>query len=86
MAAEGEHSIFYRPVNAVWESTVEALGMEETLPAHVPEHVVMSFFVVFLCAAIFIPLGRSLKKDKPGSFQQMMELPLRLLPSPTRPR
>ena len=34
----------------------------------------MSFFVVFVAAAIFIPLGRSLKRDKPGGFQQMMEL------------
>ncbi len=74
MAAEGEHSIFYGPVNTVWEKTVEAVGMTDKWPAHVPDHVIMSIFVVVVCALIFIPLGRSLKKDRPGGFQQMMEL------------
>jgi F-type H+-transporting ATPase subunit a len=73
MAAE-QHSILYKPVNAVWERAVDAVGLDGRLPEQLPEHVVMSLFVVALCAVIFVPFSRSLKKEDPGYFQQMLEV------------
>lgn len=75
MAAEGEHSVLYEPVNRVWEGIASATGIEERFGhISVPDHVVMAIFVLFVSALVFIPLSRTLKRDKPGKFQQMMEL------------
>lgn len=76
MAAEGhEHSILYAPVNAAFDGAVRLLGLEERYGAlDVPDHVVMSFFVVAVMAALFIPMSRSLRLDRPGYFQQLLEL------------
>jgi len=69
------HSIVYGPVNAVWEGFLSLTGLDVRWGhVHVPEHVAMSIFVMLLCAAIFIPLRFRLSKERPGKFQQMLEL------------
>jgi len=59
------HSILYAPVNALWHR----LGGH----AEVPDHIVMSLFVVTLLLAIFIPVGLSLRDERPGRFQVFLE-------------
>ena len=54
------HSILYGPVNALWHS----LGGH----VEVPDHIAMSLFVVVLLLAIFIPVGLTLREEKPGRF------------------
>lgn len=75
-AGEGHaHSIVYGPVNWVWENLLHLTGLDERWGhVHVPDHVAMSIFVMLACAAIFIPLRATLRKEKPGKFQQLMEL------------
>lgn len=70
------HSIVYGPVNAVWDWFVHATGLDSVgwVGAHVPDHVAMSLFVMVLCAALFIPMRFVLKRDRPGKFQQMLEI------------
>jgi F-type H+-transporting ATPase subunit a len=73
MAAEGSehHSVLYGPVNRLWESTGLA---ESTRIPHVPDHVVMALLVMVLVAVVFIPLRSRLKVEKPGKFQQLLEM------------
>ena len=59
------HSILYGPVNALWHR----LGGH----AEVPDHLVMSLFVVTLLLAIFIPVGLSLREEAPSRFQVFLE-------------
>lgn len=59
------HSILYGPVNALWHG----LGGH----VEVPDHIVMSLFVVVLLLAIFIPVGLTLREEKPGRFQLALE-------------
>ena len=59
------HSILYGPFNALWHR----LGGH----AEVPDHIVMSVFVVTVLLAVFIPVGLSLREEKPGRFQVMLE-------------
>jgi len=59
------HSILYGPVNAIWHR----LGGH----VEVPDHLVMSFFVVTLLLAIFIPVGLSLREEAPSRFQVFLE-------------
>ena len=59
------HSILYGPVNALWHG----LGGH----AEVPDHIAMSLFVVVLLLAIFIPVGLTLREEKPGRFQLALE-------------
>jgi F-type H+-transporting ATPase subunit a len=74
MAGEAK-SIFYQPVNAVWDGVVRMSGLEDRLgQTDVPDHVVMALFVVALCAGLFIPFSRRLRRDDPGPFQQSVEL------------
>ena len=73
MATEGHHSILYEPVNAVWHGVARVTGLEDRV-GEVPDHVVMSMFVVVLCIAFFVPIGRRLKRDQPGTVQQLAEL------------
>jgi F-type H+-transporting ATPase subunit a len=69
------HSIVYGPINALWDWFVALTGQEARWGAiEVPDHVAMSIFVMVLIAAIFIPMRFLLKKEKPGKFQQMLEL------------
>lgn len=78
-AAEGAehhvHSIVHGPVNAVWDGFLSLTGLDARWGhVDVPEHVAMSIFVMLLCAAIFIPMRFRLSKERPGKFQQMLEL------------
>ncbi len=59
------HSILYGPFNALWHR----LGGH----GEVPDHLVMSFFVVTLLLAIFIPVGLSLREEAPSRFQVFLE-------------
>lgn len=59
------HSILYGPFNALWHR----LGGH----AEVPDHLVMSFFVVTLLLAVFIPVGLSLREEAPSRFQVFLE-------------
>lgn len=59
------HSILYGPVNAIWRG----LGGH----AEVPDHIAMSLFVVILLLGIFIPVGLTLREEKPGRFQLALE-------------
>jgi F-type H+-transporting ATPase subunit a len=59
------HSILYGPVNALWHS----LGGR----VEVPDHIVMSLFVVTLLLAVFVPVGLMLREEKPGRFQLFLE-------------
>jgi F-type H+-transporting ATPase subunit a len=80
-----EH-LLYGPADALWQAFAngtglagrEILGGLLNVPAHlsheVPDHVAMSLLVMLVIAAIFIPLRFTLKKEKPGKVQQMMEL------------
>jgi len=59
------HSILYGPVNALWHR----LGGH----AAIPDHLVMSLFVVSLLLLIFIPVGLSLREENPSRFQVFIE-------------
>ncbi|HET9765982.1 MAG TPA: F0F1 ATP synthase subunit A [Thermoanaerobaculia bacterium] len=59
------HSILYGPVNALWHR----LGGH----AVIPDHLVMSLFVVSLLLVIFIPVGLSLREENPSRFQVFIE-------------
>ena len=59
------HSILYGPVNALWHR----LGGH----AQIPDHVVMSLFVVSLLLVIFIPVGLALREENPSRFQVFIE-------------
>jgi F-type H+-transporting ATPase subunit a len=59
------HSILYGPVNALWHR----LGGD----AAIPDHLVMSLFVVSLLLVIFIPVGLSLREENPSRFQVFIE-------------
>jgi F-type H+-transporting ATPase subunit a len=72
--AAGEHSILYKPVNAVWRGAVDLAGAEENLPHEVPDHVVMALFVFVVVTVLGVTVSRGLRKDDPGKFQQMIEL------------
>ena len=59
------HSILYGPVNALWHR----LGGH----AEIPDHLVMSLFVVSLLLVVFIPVGLSLREESPSRFQVFIE-------------
>ncbi len=59
------HSILYGPFNALWHR----LGGH----VEVPDHIVMSLFVVTLLLVLFVPVGLSLREEKPSSFQLFLE-------------
>lgn len=62
---EHEHSILYEPVNHLWH----AMG----LPGSVPDHVIMAALVLLISAIVFPLASRSLRKEDPGAFQQILE-------------
>ncbi len=70
------HSILYGPVNSVWHWFVHLTGLDQVawVSSEVPEHVVMSLFVLVVCIAIFVPMRFRLKKERPGKLQQMLEI------------
>jgi F-type H+-transporting ATPase subunit a len=68
------HSILYAPVNAAWDWFLVATGLAARWGAvDVPDHVVMSLFVVTLLLAIFVPLSRSFREEDPGRLQVFLE-------------
>lgn len=74
-ATEHAHSIIYGPANAVWDFLLAVTGLDGRWGhVEVPDHVAMSFFVLLLISAIFVPMRFRLSKERPGKFQQLMEL------------
>jgi len=70
---EHESSILYGPVNAL----LHKLGLPYTNAEHhevVPDHVIMAFLVLLICAILFPWLSRRLSRDNPGHFQQFLEV------------
>ncbi|MEM1248592.1 MAG: F0F1 ATP synthase subunit A [Acidobacteriota bacterium] len=77
MAAGGEeqHSIFYKPFNAAFDKVVEVAGLQERFgETEVPEHVVMSLVVCAAVTVLAVAVSRGLKRDNPGTFQQVAEV------------
>jgi F-type H+-transporting ATPase subunit a len=69
------HSIVYGPINAVWEGLLSVTGLDARWGhVEVPDHVAMSIFILLVCAAVFIPMRFRLSKERPGKFQQVLEL------------
>lgn len=69
------HSLVYGPVNALWDALLAATGLDARWGhVEVPDHVAMALLVMAVCAAIFVPLRFLLKAERPGGFQQVMEL------------
>ncbi len=63
---EHESSILYQPVNDL----AHRLGV----PFLIPDHVIMALLVLLVSSIIFPLATRNLSKDKPGGFQQFLEL------------
>lgn len=75
-AAEHQvHSILYGPINALWDVLLAATGLDSRWGhVEVPDHVAMSILVMVVCAAVFIPMRFRLSSERPGAFQQVVEL------------
>ena len=74
MAAEGHGSVLHHPANEAWDWLLEKTGMVGSrLDVDIPDHVVMSLFVVGLLFAVFIPLSRTFREENPGRFQLFLE-------------
>lgn len=71
-----EHkSILFGPVNSLWHWFVAVTGQSARWGhVEVPDHVAMALFVMALCAVVFIPLRATFSLERPGKFQQMLEL------------
>jgi F-type H+-transporting ATPase subunit a len=68
------HSILYGPVNALWDWLLGVTGLAARWGhVEVPDHVVMSLFVVVVLLAIFVPFSRTLREENPGRFQVFLE-------------
>lgn len=63
---EHESSILYGPVNAL----ASRLGV----PFVIPDHVIMALLVLVISLVVFPLATRRLSKDRPGGFQQFLEL------------
>ena len=64
---EHEHSILYKPFNALWHSIAP-------WPWDVPDHVIMALLVLVISCILF-PLVRSrISRDNPSTLQQFCEL------------
>lgn len=63
---EHESSILYQPVNDL----AHALGV----PFVIPDHVIMALLVLLVSCIVFPLATRRLSKDRPGGFQQILEL------------
>ncbi|MEO7368113.1 MAG: F0F1 ATP synthase subunit A [Gemmatimonadaceae bacterium] len=62
---EHEYSILYRPFNAIAKPL---LGFD------VPDHVIMALLVLVISSTVFPLVARSIRRDEPGGFQQILEL------------
>ncbi len=74
--AAGDNSVLHEPVNWVWKGVVDLTGTEESLPAEVPDHVVMALFVFGVVTTLGLVVSRGLKRDDPGKLQQIIEVAL----------
>jgi F-type H+-transporting ATPase subunit a len=65
---EHEHSFLYAPINALWHSVQHRFAWD------IPDHVIMAFLVMVICAVLFPLATRRLSRENPGPFQQILEL------------
>jgi F-type H+-transporting ATPase subunit a len=65
---EHESSILYAPVNALWHSVQHRFVWD------IPDHVVMALLVLLISIIVFPLMARTISRDKPGNFQQILEL------------
>ena len=74
-AEEHAQSIFYGPVNRLWDAVAGWTGVEDRFgPTDVPEHVVMALVVLAVVCLVAIPLRSRLRRDDPGWLQQLAEV------------
>lgn len=75
VAAPESGSILKGVVNAAWTRLVDLFGWNERFDGvEVPDHIVMSLFVLVLIGVIFVPVGMSLRRDRPGRLQGLLEV------------
>ncbi len=60
-----EHSILYQPFNAI---------AKPLLGFNVPDHVIMALLVLVISSIVFPLITRNIRRDDPGSMQQLLEL------------
>ena len=65
---EHENSILYTPVNTLWHSVQHRFLWD------IPDHVIMALLVLLISATIFPLMARRISREKPGNFQQILEL------------
>lgn len=65
---EHESSILYAPVNALWHSVQHAFAWD------IPDHIIMALLVLLISAVVFPLVSRTISRENPGHFQQMLEL------------
>jgi F-type H+-transporting ATPase subunit a len=65
---EHESSILYAPVNALWHSVQHRFAWD------IPDHVVMALLVLLISMVVFPLMSRRISLEKPGHFQQILEL------------
>ena len=72
---EEHHSIIYGPVNALWQGFVRLVGQQERWgDVSIPDHAANGLVVLLFCIAVLVPVARRLDLERPGKFQQMLEL------------
>jgi F-type H+-transporting ATPase subunit a len=72
---EHAQSIFYGPVNRLWDAVAGWTGIEDRFGAtDVPEHVVMALVVLAVVCVLVVPLRARLRRDDPGWLQQLAEV------------
>jgi F-type H+-transporting ATPase subunit a len=65
---EHESSFLYAPVNALWHSVQHRWAFD------IPDHVIMAFLVLVICAVVFPIASRRISKENPGPLQHIFEL------------
>jgi F-type H+-transporting ATPase subunit a len=75
-AAEHAVSIFYSPVNRVWDRIGPAFGLGDV---EVPDHVVMSLVVLGIITVMVVPVRLRLSKENPGVLQHLLETVVQFL-------
>jgi F-type H+-transporting ATPase subunit a len=64
---EHEHSILYKPFNALWHSIAP-------WPWDVPDHVIMALLVLVISCVLFPLVKSRISRDNPSTLQQFCEL------------
>ncbi|MBZ0111081.1 MAG: F0F1 ATP synthase subunit A [Thermoanaerobaculia bacterium] len=71
---EHSHSIFFGPVNAIWDWLLSVTGLAARWGhIEVPDHVVMSLVVLVVLTVIAVSLSLVISEDNPGRFQMFFE-------------